>query len=186
MVGLHPPSLIFDASTLINLDATGRIREIALALPHALYVSRYVAEHETLYVRVREPGGGMSSQQIELAPLIADEILRLAEVRGAAEASTLIDLATELDDGEAHTAAIAINRGFMVATDDRKARRLLTEEWPSVRILSTTQILKIWSESARVTSQELRDTFTAINVGAKFVPGPHDPLFDWWRQLMWE
>lgn len=184
MVGSPPPSLIFDASTLINLYATSRIREIASAVPYQFLVSKYVAEQEALYIWVQEPSGGRLRQKIDLAPLIADNVLKLVDARGAAEAETLVNLVIELDDGEAHTAAIAINRGFMVATDDRKARTLLAEQWPSVRVLSTTQILKIWSQSARATVQVLGDTFTTIQTSASFVPGPHDPEFDWWQDLM--
>ncbi len=186
MVGFLPPSLIFDASTLINLYATGRIREIAQAIPYQFMVSQYVLEHETLYIRVQEPGGGLLNQKIELEHLIADDVLKLVDVRGAAEAETLVDLATELEDGEAHTAAIAINRGFMVATDDRKATSLLTQRWSNLRVLSTTQLVKTWSESAEVPKPELRAVFTAIESGARFVPGQSDPLFQWWQDLMRE
>ena len=186
MVGPLPPSLTLDASTLINLYASGRFREIALALPHDLYVAKYVAEQEALYVRVRGSGGGISNQQIELDLLVDDHILSLAEVGGDAEAQLFVDLAAELDDGEAQTAAIAINRGFMVATDDRKARRLLAERWPSMRVLTTTEVLKIWSESTTVSEQKLRDAFTAIQTGASFIPPPNDPEYDWWQGLMRE
>ncbi len=186
MLGHAPPTLVVDASTLINLYATSRLREIALDLPHTIFVSRCVLERENLYVRVQEAAGTISNRHIELTALITDGLIQLVETSGEAEAQLLIELATELGDGEAQTAAIAIHRGYIVATDDRKARRLLAEHWPGVRVLTTTEILRIWSESSTITPQELRDAFTAIQTGACFIPPTNDPEYNWWQSLMRE
>ena len=43
--------LLLDASCLLNLYATGRLREIAEVLPYQLCVAGYVAEQEALFVR---------------------------------------------------------------------------------------------------------------------------------------
>ena len=183
MVGSPPPSLIFDASTLINLYATGRIREIAQAVPYQFIVSKYVLDHEALYVRVPDGVGGFSSLEMDLDQLVDSGLLNVESLQGAEQAATLVDLSQELDESEARTAAIAHHRGFMIATDDRKARRVLTDNWPSLRVMSTTQLLQIWAESANVTESELMAAFHAIESGARFVPGPHDPLFEWWEEL---
>ncbi len=44
MVGIARPSLIFEASTLINIGANGRIREIVLALPLLSAIERHYPE----------------------------------------------------------------------------------------------------------------------------------------------
>lgn len=76
-----------------------------------------------------------------LASGAADEILEsLASDAAVAclvseEEETYVNLALQLDDGEAATGALAIHRGAVVATDDRKAIRILTGEplpWRSV------------------------------------------------------
>ena len=183
MVGSPPPSLILDASTLINLYATDRLREIALAVPYPFVVSRYVAEREALYVRTREPDGGLSRERIDLTPFIGSGLLRVDFVHGPEQAKTLVDLSRELDQGEARTVAIAYDRGFMVASDDRKARRV-AQEWFGLRVLSTTELLRIWADTDGVSTQVLRDTFSSMRTGASFIPGPHDPAFEWWRNVV--
>ena len=52
--------LILDASCLINLYATGRSRDIALALPYRLGVADYVLEREALYVW--RPGASVAEE----------------------------------------------------------------------------------------------------------------------------
>ena len=47
------------------------------------------------------------------------------------EEASFVELAAVLDDGEAVTGAIALNRGHLVAIDDRKARRVLGGKAPN-------------------------------------------------------
>ena len=42
-----------------------------------------------------------------------------------------MDLSAVIDDGEAITGAIALHRGYAVAIDDRKARRVLGKRVPA-------------------------------------------------------
>jgi hypothetical protein len=78
--------IILDASCLLNLYASGRFKEIAESLPELLVVSDYVVEQEALFITYKEPGQ-----------------------------ETFVDLAAELDDGEAITVSLAEHRGCCVA-----------------------------------------------------------------------
>ena len=175
--------LLLDASCLLNLYATGRMMEIAAALPWQLAVVDYVMEQEALYVRII----GASAEQeetvpVDLSPLIDEGLLLVLRLETPSEEASFVELAAVLDDGEAITGAIALNRGHSVAIDDRKARRVLGEKAPGMRLVSTLELMRQWCECVPV--QEVSRALRAMQHGARYVPGQRDPLYTWWRDMM--
>ncbi len=171
--------LLLDASCLLNLYATGRMIEIFAALPWQVAVVDYVLEHEALYVRAI----GANDEQDETVPvdfssLIDDGLLLVVRLENPEEEASFVGLAAVIDDGEAMTGAIALNRGYSVAIDDRKARRVLGERAPGMRLVSTLELVQHWATV--VTSQEVILVLRAMQNGARYVPGQRDPLYDWW------
>ena len=100
------------------------------------------------------------------------------------EEATFVELAAVVDDGEAMTGALAAHRQCSLATDDRKARRVLGEQIPTVPLLSTLELLKLWVDGAAVPDTELRAAVEGIRVGASYVPGPRAPLYSWWQSIL--
>ncbi len=100
------------------------------------------------------------------------------------EVATFVDFAISIDDGEAITAALALHRDSALATDDRKARRVIAEQAPSVDLASTLDLLSNWVEVAHVSAAELRSVFEAMISSASYVPGRRNPHFDWWHEVM--
>jgi predicted nucleic acid-binding protein len=105
--------------------------------------------------------------------------LERTELRDA-EVTRFVSLAGELDDGEAATLAIAEVRGFAVATDDRKARRVLTTLDPQPLVTSTAAILRAWA--ANRGAEEVRRCLRLIERRASFLPPRSDPDTAWWRE----
>ena len=175
--------LILDASCLLNLYGTDRILEIAPALPWQLAVADYVLEQEALYVRTI---GAHEEQEetvpVDLSPLIDEGLLLVVRMETPGEEASFVELAAVLDDGEAVTGAIALNRGHSVAIDDRKARRVLGENAPGMRLVSTLELMRQWCASVPV--QEVGDALRAMQHRARYVPGQRDPLYAWWRDIM--
>ena len=175
--------LLLDASCLLNLYATGRIADIAAALPWQLAVVDYVLEHETLYIRATggyEESG--ATVPVDLSPLIEAGLLLVLGLEEPGEQAHFVELAADLDDGEAMTGAMAINRSFAVAIDDRKARRVLGEKAPELRLLSTLELLHLWS--AAVPDEEVGRALRAMRHGARYAPGQRDRLYSWWLDQM--
>ena len=75
-----------------------------------------------------------------------EDLIRVMRLESEEEERTFVDLAALMDDGEAVTGAIALHRGYAVATDDRKARRILAERPRSITLVSTLDLLKLWDE----------------------------------------
>ncbi len=172
--------LLLDASCLLNLCATDRLLEIAAALPWQLAVVDYVMEQEVLYVRII--GAQEGTVPVDLSPLIDEGLLLVMRLETPSEEASFVELAAVLDDGEAVTGAIALNRGHLVAIDDRKARRVLGEKAPGMRLVSTLELMRQWSASVPV--QEVSHALRAMQHRASYVSGLWDPLHAWWRDMM--
>jgi predicted nucleic acid-binding protein len=108
----------------------------------------------------------------------------VVKVNSEAEATTFVDLAREMDDGEALTCALAVHRQCDVATDERKARRILSTRAPQVLVTSTLALVKQWAELAGIAKAELRAVLLNIRSGANYFPGERDPLYPWWIDIV--
>lgn len=180
-----PILLLLDASCLLNLYATGRLRDIALALPHRLGVADYVIEQEALYVWRPAPGEAREERvTVDLSPLVEEGVMQVLGLEHQEEEATFVDMAALVDDGEAITGALALHRGCAVATDDRKARRVLADRAPAVPLVSTLELLKQWAERSSLAPADLRAAMLAMQSGASYVPGERDPLYEWWRTVV--
>ncbi len=180
-----PQVLLLDASCLLNLYATGRLREIAATLPYQLGVSDYVLERGALYTWIPDPAGaGERKEPVDLSPLVDEGLFHVLRLEHTEEEVTFVDLAASIDDGEAITGALAFHRGCSVATDDRKAHRVLQEHVPTVALVSTLELLKLWVEEALIPDTELQAAMMSMKSWASYKPGARDPLYTWWQEIM--
>ena len=176
--------ILLDASCLLNLYATGRLRDIALDLPYRLGVAEYVREREALYVWRRGSTGDEDKRvPVDLTSLVDEGAIQVVRPERPEEEAAFVDLAAVVDDGEAVTIALALHRGYSVATDDRKARRILAELAQSIPLFSTLELLKAWAERASVSNSELRQAMLAIQSDASYIPSVRDPLYEWWLTI---
>ena len=183
----HFDSLLLDANCLLNLYATGRLRDITVALPYQFWVADYVVEYEALFIwRPSSTDGRDVREPVDLTSLLEEGLIQLMRLEHPAEEATFIDLAADLDDGEAVTGALALHRGWSVATDDRKARRVLGQLNPPVELVSTLELLKLWAEEVQVASDELGSAMAEMQSSASYRPGARDPLYKWWRSIVCE
>lgn len=189
-------ALVFlDACCLINLVATGRVEEILKALPHRFAVARYVVEEEVLEIDAEEgtEASATESGRVSLHPLLAELIdkgvLEKFDIQSEEEEAELVRFAAELDDGEAHTCALASVRGARVATDDRKAIRVLRgdredqgkDEEP---VLRTSELLLSWAREHGLGDPEIGQIVQVIARRASFFPPRNDPHFERWMALL--
>ncbi len=180
-----PNFLLLDASCLLNLYATRFLREIADTVPYQFAVSDYVLEQETLYIWCLGPDDTREERvPVDLSPLVGEGLIIVMRLEHLEEELTLIDLAVSIDDGEATTGALAFHRGCSVATDDRKARRVIRERFPTVPLVSTLELLNLWAQSGSVSNIDLQEAMMSMQTGASYVPGYRDPLYSWWREII--
>lgn len=169
---------LLDACAVLSIYSTRRMAEILAAVPGPVAVCDLVVG-EALYVR-RITDGERERESVDLTPFFDAGTLSVLATDDEDELQTFVDLAADLDDGEAMTATLAIHRGFVLVTDDGKAERLLTGR---VRLRSSLDLVQAWADGAQVEGPELRTTLTAIYERG-YEPPPAHPLKRWWDSIM--
>jgi hypothetical protein len=138
-----------------------------------------VVREESIYLKTADPTN--PKELIDLSNFLTDGTLSVCEIEHENEQSLYVDLASVLDDGEAMTLAIAMNRGHSLVTDERKARRLFLERTNSPkRLISTSDLIRNWVDHKKISSTKLRDTLQKIELRASYRPSNTDQNQQWW------
>jgi predicted nucleic acid-binding protein len=170
---------IVDACTIINLYGSQRPIDVLRAIG-GMHVTPQVRK-ECLGIRAEDPEnpGSLLSVQIDLSVAIEQRLLTQCDL-SAYELESMVAYARELDDGEASSLAVAKVRGWKLATDDKKARRIATDE--GIAIVSTAELMRHWAQTDRLPTAEIAKAVRAVTRYARFAPPANDPRADWWRQ----
>ena len=171
------PKGIIDTCCLINLCAVGNVKQWLPSLEYEWHVPSAVAS-ETLYLRDWDREGRPIEREIDLRELLDAGTLVRCGIETPRETELYVRFATDLSDGEAMALAIAKSRHFALATDDRKAIRIATEE--EVEVVSTPELMKRWADAAAPDAREVRQALMRIQTHARYVPRRDAPESDWW------
>lgn len=173
---------IIDTCCLLNLFASGEPKAI---LHHhgGMYMSEQVSA-EALSIREIDRASPelLIPKKIDLTECIDDGAITVCRLEQESEFELFVQLAQQLDDGEASALAIAQVRGLTVATDDRKARRVANTL--SIPTISTSQMIQSWTNSESMSDSQISNILRNIQRFGRFVPRESDPLYLWWMQLV--
>ena len=172
---------IIDTCCLINIATAGKIEEVVPQTSMIWHVPSSVAK-EAIFIRRKDAAGTVIRQELDLSPLFASRILQPCLLAERAETELYVELAVELADGEAMGLAMASSRGWLMATDDRKARRMAEEL--EVQVICTPEIVRRWIDAAQPDPAAIVSVLTAIEQLAKFVPPPTFPESNWWYDAL--
>ena len=174
--------VLLDACCVINLFATERIEEILRQLPYHFAVSQLVADEEVLSIRSdADSTEHPDRESMSLRELESSGCLEIMDAATLEEKTEYARFAVDLDDGEASTCALAVVHGGGVATDDRKALRVLERSAAQVTTLQTPDLLHEWARRSRARSKEIRQALFGIRDRARFYPRRGAPHFSWWE-----
>lgn len=130
--------LVLDASVVINLLGSGESVDLLRGLGHPCLIEQKTLEevrrhpipgHDLAQVLARLQGEGIL-QEIRMTESEYDTFIRLVHA----------PLGVRLDDGE--SAAIAIvARGAGIVLDEKRARKRVAEDWPSVAVVSSLRLM---------------------------------------------
>jgi len=177
--------IILDACCIINLYASQQMRAILGSIPKTISVATYVKDYEVLSIY----SGPIENVQdehelIDLQPFIEEKLLFLADIETDFEANTYINFAQKLDDGEAITGAIAINRNWAIATDDAKSIKMFQSNASQIAIVSTLDLVKYWADTEKPNNDIILNALLNIRVRGKYAPHRDHPLAKWWQKFM--
>ncbi len=108
--------VVLDACCVLNFCASGRFTEILKSIPARVVVTEVVREKELIALKRLEEEENESAAQFETA--IIQGLLGVVDFESESEEEAFVNYAFELgDDGESATCAIAIQRGWAIATE---------------------------------------------------------------------
>jgi len=172
--------IALDASVVINLNASGRARDIIYALRHPTVVIDVVQD---------ELGRGNRDgrhDKAALDALVADGVVKVVSLDSGStdlfESLVVGRAADTLDDGEAATVVYAVHSGAIAVIDERKATRICKSRFANVSLVSTTNLLARSEVLQSLGREGLREAvFMALLRGRMQVPA-HD--LDWILDLI--
>ncbi len=149
----------------------------------SLHVPTKVVE-ETLYVLQPDPDdpSGLVKSPIDLDRYMAAGVLQTCDFVGEEEIELYVRMAIPLGDGEAACFAIAARRGWALATDDRRARRLAAES--SLPVITTPELVKLWAKNTNAGDEEIMTVLQNIQKFAYFTPRASAPEYGWWMSRL--
>lgn len=175
------PTLL-DACAVVNLYATRWIEPILAANGSSFAVSEVVASEAQFVLRGGPGEDAKEREPVDLGPLLAVGLLEVISTDVEEELLTFIDLLSEIDEGEAMTAALAIHRACAVVTDDRKASRVLSNH--GVPLFTSLDLIRAWGNSPTVSQEILRAALSDLRQRGNYDPPRLHPLRDWWDEVV--
>ncbi|RCJ29568.1 hypothetical protein A6769_35310 [Nostoc punctiforme NIES-2108] len=175
--------LLLDACCVLNFCASSKLLAILKSIPAQVVVTQVVLERElkTLQRLKDEENEGV----IQFEAAIAQSLLTVVDFGSEEEAESFVNYAAILgDDGESATCAIAVHRGWAIATDDKRAISFVQQGASYLQVVSTPEIIKHWSEETGLDLLTLRDVLNAIRVKGRYFPHKNHPLQGWWEAAL--
>ncbi len=106
----------------------------------------------------------------------------MTEPENDEEDTLFVDFAGTVDDGEAMSLAICVARGYALATDDRKARRVAADAF--VPLIATSELIFHWAGQGNPSDREIRQVLSEIETRGRFSPWAGYPLRDSWTKIL--
>ncbi len=176
--------IILDACCVINLYASGQMRAILKVIPKNLSIATYVKENEVLKIYSGPLDNVTASYEIiDLQPFIKDKLLILVDIENELEENSYVNFSQKLDDGEAITGAIAINRNWAIATDENKAIKLFQNKAPHIVLVSTLELIKFWVDTTKPDEKVVQEAILNIKIRGRYEPHRNHSLFTWWGKF---
>ena len=172
---------IIDCCSLLNLYAGwGGLSELA-GFGDQWHVGEAVLG-EAQYIWQFHMDGSKTQVSIDLEPLVAEGLLNAVRSESEAEIASYVEFASELDDGEAQALAIAMHRGFILLTDERKALQIAQRPEVAVATTTTPEILRKWAEQSDGNAARLAEVLRNIEERARFRPRRNSQDGEWWER----
>jgi hypothetical protein len=169
-----------DACCLIDLLASANAEAILRASGFTRHMPSAV-QGEVQYCRQHDPTqpGKTVNVPVDLSGMISANVLTLCAPENQKELDQFTHYAaTFRSDGEAMCLAIAEQRNWVLATDDRKVIRVAKQA--GLTVVSCPELVKAWSDATCPDHASLSRVLQDIQVLAQFKPNPTMPQYQWW------
>jgi len=161
--------LVLDTSVILNLLGSGRPRFLLTHVPYRVTAPAQVIEE------IRKEPEIAVAKDASLFDILESGLIKVVEPNDDAE-QLAIALAgapspDDLDDGEAYAIAYAVALGATIGIDERKGRRVISEQWPNLNCLFTIEIMETAAMRAQLADEDWAEVvFSALRYARMRVP----------------
>ena len=135
---------VLDSCCLINLCAVGDPSAWMGNVGVIWHIPSSVLS-EALFLRVADGPDALGKVRLDMTVYIDSGLIESCDTTAEPEVDLYVDLARELDDGEAMGLAIAHCRGWRLATDDTLARD--KAGMLGVKVITTPELIRLWAHA---------------------------------------
>jgi len=156
--------------------------EILQAAPPRFAVCSYVKDTEALGIFTGQITNGKRQRSpIDLEPLVVGGLLEVVTHDWAIHSSHILVLAkAEISGmGEKISGAIALEKNWAIATDDRHAQRKFIGLMPQTQIVTTLDLVRHWADMENISRDVLREVLEKIRVRGNAEPAQDHPQYAW-------
>ena len=174
------PLAAIDSCCMFDLLASGRAEAILRASGLSWQLPSAV-QAEIQYLRQHDPAqpGKFVRVPADLSGLISSGVLAACVPKNKQELDRYTHYATVFrSDGESMCLALAEQRGWSIATDDRKAIRVAQQK--GLTVVCCPELVKAWADATAPSQAVLQKVLQDIQVLAQFQPNPSMPEYKWW------
>lgn len=174
------PDAAIDACCLIDLLASGDAEAVLRASGFRWQLPAAV-QAEIQFRRQYDPAqpGRTNNVPVDLSGMIASGLLTVCTPQTQRELDRFTHYAAVFrSDGEAMSIALAEERKWVVATDDRKAIRVA--RLAGLTVVSCPELVRAWAAATGPAQSVLNKVLQDIQVLAQFTPNPTMPEYPWW------
>jgi predicted nucleic acid-binding protein len=176
--------LVIDTCCTLNLLATKRELEIVQALGIRL-LQTLQSSAEIISLSSPPDGEGRRGREpVSTAALQAADLLVIRALDTDALGRALLLAAERLDETDASCVALAGVLGVPLVTDDRRERRVASELFPAVGLVSTLDLLHDASGVLGWDEDELASVAMNLRWRGNFAPPRQDPRGAWYESLL--
>jgi hypothetical protein len=176
--------IVIDTCCTLNLLATRREVEMVSALDLRLLDTPMTCGEPMFLWSPPDEDGDRARLPVTTDRLREAGRLTTRPLDTVAMVDAFVEVATRIKDTDASCIALAGVLGVPLLSDDRKERRIATEMFPSIELVSTLDVLHDASRSLGWSDQELARTAVALRWGGNFARPRSDPRADWYAALL--
>lgn len=180
------PGAIIDSCCLIDVLASGHAESVLRACGHTWHMPVAV-QGEVQFIRQPDPADSSKfiMVPVDLSGMISAGVLTPCKPDVEGEFDLFTQYAALFgSDGEAMCLALAENRGWLIATDDKQA--ISIGQGAGLTVVSSPELLKLWADTLAIKEAVVAKALTDIEIYARFRPNQTMPECQWWLdQCQW-
>ena len=176
--------LYLDKGVLVNLWATGHVIAILQAMPYrCAVIEEMYPSSLLLWATAQNDEEPVDREEVSVLSLVQSGMLELHSFQQEKYIQSYIPFAQHVPDTKAALLTLTTVQNGILASDDRRTRRIFRQFAPGATLLGTLSFLHAWQKQLTVGQADMQTIVRLIKQKAQFLPPEDDPLFPWWTEL---